>query len=153
MHRALRPPNSTFKGRRAKRARLTRALGSPTMPFKNSGLKVVALVMAVYVVGCASSGPKMESASVAKRLGVSGCKVSVPMSEKEVLVSARDWGDPHLETRNEWTELLAASRAGDELRLVDCIKPDKDGVAFGYYYYALFRNQTIVAKIPGAIIN
>ena len=95
----------------------------------------------------------MESASVAKRLGVPRCKVSVPMTQDEVLTSAKSWGDPHAETRGEWAEILATTQPGDQLRLVDCVKADRHGVAAGYYYYALFRGQAIVAQMPGVIIN
>lgn len=117
------------------------------------GINVLALVISGFVSGCVSSNPKMEPASVSKRLGVPGCKVSVPMSQNEVLVSAREWGDPNPETRSDWAAMLAASEPADEFRLVDCIKANKTGMAVGYYYYALFRGQTIIARMPGAIIN
>jgi len=75
------------------------------------------------------------------------------MTRDEVLASAKSWGDPNAETRSEWAEILAATQPGDQLRLVDCIKPDRHGVAAGHYYYALFRGQTIIAQMPGVIIN
>jgi hypothetical protein len=75
------------------------------------------------------------------------------MSQDEVLLSAKRWGDPYAETRAEWAAILATIQSGDQLRLVDCIGPDKSRVATGYYFYGLFRGQAIVAQMPGVIIN
>lgn len=113
----------------------------------------MALILAGYLCGCASYSPKMESASVATRLGYPHCKVSVPMSQDEVIASERWRGDPITETRDEWTTILAATQPGDQLRLVDCVRPDSRGIAVGYYFYGLFRGQNIVAKLSGPIIN
>ena len=117
------------------------------------GITALAVVLIGHLAGCASSAPKMEALSVAKRLGFPRCKVSVPMSQDEVLQSAKRWGDPYAETRSEWAAIVAAAQPGDQLRLVDCIRPDKEGIAGGYYFYGLFRGQAIVAQMPGAIIN
>ena len=95
----------------------------------------------------------MEASSIAKRLGFPRCKVSVPMSPTEALQSAKRWGDPDAESRSEWAAIVALVQPGDQLRLVDCIRPDSEGIAAGYYFYGLFRGQAIVAQMPGAIIN
>jgi len=95
----------------------------------------------------------MEKVSVSKRLGVAGCRVSVPMSQDEVLLLARADGNPHPESLFEWGEIVAAARPGDQLRLVDCLTKNRSGVATGNYYFALFRGGAIVAKMHHVIID
>ena len=72
------------------------------------------------------------------------------MSQEEVILSARRSGDPTAENGADWEKIVASNKPGDELRMVDCIR---HGGRSGYYYYALFRGETVVATMPGVIIN
>jgi hypothetical protein len=122
----------------------------PPKPHITAGSVVIAAV--ACLVACASSvtEQQFEPASVARRLRVSPCKVSVPMSQEEVILSARRSGDPTAENGADWAKIVASARQGDELRMVDCVRY---GGRSGYYYYALFRGDSVVASMPGVIIN
>lgn len=73
---------------------------------------VTAISLGLVVVGCASvsSGVKVESTSVAKRLGVSGCTVSVPLSPSEVIAEAKKDGNPEPEKNSDWIKPRIFSR-------------------------------------------
>ncbi len=118
------------------------------------GGAILALAATFGVAGCthAYDGPKNAPASVAERLGVPGCRVSVPMSQAEVLANAKRDGDPHTEGREEWLKIVATSHPGDELRKVACLKSGRYGSA-GDMYFGLFRNGAMIAKLNYIIIN
>jgi len=64
----------------------------------------------------------MEPHSVAVRLGEPHCRVSVPLTQAEVLGEARHWGDSNPEARPEWARIVADLRPEDQLRMVDCVR-------------------------------
>src|SRR4051812_39373444 len=78
----------------------------------------------LFSVACASSNPdlKMEPHSVAKRLRVPNCQVSVPLTQSELLEEAHRGGDPITESRTEWAKIVSELKPGDQLRLVDCVR-------------------------------
>jgi hypothetical protein len=109
----------------------------------------VAVAGLVLVAGCATSDAtiKMEPHSVAKRLGVPHCQVSIPLSQTEVLEEARRWGDPIGEFRPEWAKIVAELKPGDQLRMIDCVRVDHN------FYFAHIRNDTILTKMYTMILD
>ena len=103
---------------------------------------VLAVIFALTVVGCASapSHIKMESRTVASQLGLPHCRVSVPLSQTEVVENAKRDGNPHPEQNHEWIEIAANLQPGDTLRLVKCENSSDP------YFYALFRKDRVISK-------
>ncbi|WP_129588444.1 hypothetical protein [Solilutibacter silvestris] len=90
---------------------------------------------------------KMEPRSASKRLGLTGCNVSVPLSQSEVLDTVKKWdNNPNPEQNQEWIKLIANQKSGDELRMVSCKVGDP-------YFYALFRNDAILYKFHPVILD
>lgn len=89
----------------------------------------------------------MEPHSVAKRLGEPDCRVSIPLTQEEVLAEARRWGDPNPEARPEWAKILAELRPGDQLQMVDCVRAKHN------FYFAHVRNDAIVTRMYTAILD
>ena len=104
------------------------------------------------VAGCASTSAsvRFESQSVAKSMGLAGCKVSVVLTPSEVIENSKRSGNPNPEANYEWIKVAADLQAGDQLRLVNCLGVKGIGDA---YYYALFRNEAIVLKFHPMIFN
>jgi hypothetical protein len=115
---------------------------------------VLAVAATFVASGCVhtNDGPRYASASVAKRLGVPHCRVSLPISQSEVLLNAKRDGDAHPETREEWAKIVATSRPGDELRKVVCIVHGYHGDA-GDMYFGLFRDGALIDKFEYTILN
>lgn len=112
------------------------------------------LVLSFGVVGCAhtADGPRTESAAVAKEVGFPNCRVSVPLSEGEVLTYALRTGIPDPEAQSDWTKARAAFRPGDQFRLVTCISGRRIG-APGYSFFGLFRGKNVVLEMFQVIDN
>ena len=110
---------------------------------------LVAAAGSFLLAGCATSdGPiKMESHSVAERLGVPHCQVSIPLSQTEVLEEARRGGDAITESRPEWTKILSELKPGDQLRMIDCMRVEHS------FYFAHIRNDAIVTKMYTMILD
>lgn len=103
---------------------------------------VLVLAVIFTVTGCATSPEVIptEPRSIAKRLGFSGCRVSVPLSQEEVIEIGRKWEiytTPEVDP--EWHRLVAAQQSGDQLRLIDCKGAPRS-------FYALFRGDAIVLR-------
>jgi hypothetical protein len=99
--------------------------------------------------GCAStpSMPRMETRSISKRLAVPNCRVSVPLSQSEVLSLVKRWDHhPNPQMEPEWIVIAANQQPGDELRMVSCRVGDP-------YFYALVRNDTILLKFHPSIVD
>jgi len=96
--------------------------------------------------------PNQQGAAVARSLGLSGCVVSVALSQEEALGRVRASGNPHPEELESWTSLVAIARPADQLRLVNCLGV-RTGSHPGQYFYGLFRNGNIVAKVQPMIFN
>ena len=114
------------------------------------------IVLTVVLAGCthAPLGLRMESSGVSTQLGFPHCDVSAPLSQAEVLASARRIGIENMESSLEWSETVAMTRHGDQLRLAVCPAsrhrvPGQEG---GYAIYGLFRNNTLVREF-GQVIN
>jgi hypothetical protein len=114
-----------------------------------------ALAILYTIVGCASvqSDLKMEPRSVARRLGLPNCWVSTSLSQDEAIKQAKRDGSPNPEARRDWIEMISKVRPGDELRLVDCVKASKAGLVGDPYFYAVFRNDVILAKFHSVILD
>lgn len=106
-------------------------------PFLATALAVVSLC-----IGCA--GPRsliqMEPLAVSGHFGLSGCQVSVPISEVQIIEIGRRWElypDPRKDP--EWIKLQAIKLEGDEFRLVDCGAEMTN-------FYALVRSGKVIGK-------
>jgi hypothetical protein len=115
-----------------------------------------ALVMAAtlsLVAGCAhTAGPRMEPAHVANEVGFPKCRVSVPLSQADVLQNARLTGVPSPETHIDWAKLRAAYRVGDQFRFVSCASGKHVG-APGYSFFGLFRGNSVALQMFQVIDN
>jgi hypothetical protein len=107
---------------------------------------LVAGLAATTTGGCSSSiaNLRLDSRSVAKRLGVANCRVTVPLAQSEVIDYERRWGDADVEKRPEWVRMVSVLEAGDELRMVSCPH---------YYFYAHIRSGVIVDKMYTMILD
>lgn len=107
-------------------------------------------VVAVMSCASASKGVKFETASVASRLGLPNCDVSVALSPSEVIENSKRSGNPSPEKNGEWIKMVASLQSGDQMRLVNCLGVKGIGDP---YYYALFRNGEIILKFHPMIFN
>lgn len=108
-----------------------------------------ALAVVLALEGCVSTpaGPATESQQVAKRYGLPSCQVSVPLTEAEVLDSARSDGNPSPESNYEWIAITSSLKPGDELRRVICRKGNDK------YFYALMRDGKITLRFHSMIFD
>lgn len=106
----------------------------------------------LYLAGCASSPLRytFERASFAKRMGLPGCWISIPLSPSEVIEDSKRDGNPNPENNGEWIKIAADLQEGDELRLVTCSGTKGYG---GTAYYGLFRNNAIILKFYPMILD
>ena len=95
----------------------------------------------------------MNLSSIAKRFGVPHCKVSVPLTQEEVLRAVELQGVPHPDNRADWTAMVADLRPGEQLRQVICLTKGKSGAAAGDVFYGLFRGGEMVTEMHTIIIN
>lgn len=95
----------------------------------------------------------MESVAVAKRLGVPNCRVSVPLSQAEVIQHAKRDGNPNPGESHEWVKLVREMQPSDQLRLIDCLEARRSKSVSDPYFYALVRNDTIIAKFHSVMID
>ena len=115
-----------------------------------------ALVIAAtlsLITGCAhTTGPRMEPSHVADEVGFPKCRVSVPLSQDEVLANARLTGVSAPETQVDWTRMKATYRLGDRLRFVSCVSGKHLG-APGYSFFGLFRGNSVALQMFQIIDN
>lgn len=88
---------------------------------------------------------KYEPASFAETFSLHGCLLSVPLSPDEVLEASKRSGNPNPEANEEWINMAANLRDGDEIRLVNC--------GSGGAYYALIRESRIMFKFYPMILD
>src|SRR5690606_23552506 len=103
---------------------------------------VIAAAIACAFVGCASAPEaiRMEPISVAEKLGLQGCKVSVPLSPEEVVKLGRELKIyPNPAEDPEWSKMVAIRRPEDQLRRVSCESKNISS-------YVLIRNDKVVFK-------
>jgi hypothetical protein len=84
-----------------------------------------------------------EPSSVADRMGMHGCAMSVPLTLSQVIEGSKLMGNPSPETHGEWINMRAEFREGDQLRYVNC-SGVKDST--GTNFYALIRNDVVILK-------
>lgn len=117
-------------------------------------LASIGVVLAVMACTTAQSDLEMEPKPIATRLGLpEDCRVSVPLSQADVVDDAKRDGNPNPENSQEWIEMIAMFQPGDQLRLVDCLEVSRSRKVSDPYFYALVRSETIVAKFHGMIVN
>ena len=106
--------------------------------------------ISLVVLGCASVSPsfQVENTKVAEQLGFPYCRVSVPISQSDVINDARRLGNPHPEQNLGWIQITQNFLPGDQLRIVDCLKSSGST-----YFYALIRNDSIVYKFYSSIFD
>jgi hypothetical protein len=120
------------------------------MRFGRPGFLSTAMAVIVGCAGCASwpPGVKYDVAGVARRLGFPRCRVSVPLSEAQVIDAATHDGNPHPEQNHEWMAIVGMIQPRDQLRAVDCPRKTADP-----YFYALFRNGAEIARFHSIILD
>lgn len=96
---------------------------------------------------------RMEPRSIAKRLGLPNCRISVPLSQSEVIEDAKRIGNPNPEEYPDWIKMTENMRSGDQLRLVNCLEASRSKNVGDPYYYALIRNGTIISKFHIGFFN
>ena len=89
---------------------------------------------------------------MARQLGVPYCKVSVPMTESEVIAHAKTDGNPNPEG-TDWADLVSKIQPGDQLRLVNCFGAARSRKISDKYYYGLFRGNSVIAKFHSMIYD
>lgn len=110
---------------------------------------IAAIGIGIALAGCTSSTlttVKMAPNTVAKQLGFPRCRVSVPLSQSEVIEDAKVIGNPRPEEDPEWVAITKNDQPGDELRVVDCLKAGRSSRDSGTYFYVLIRNNQIIRK-------
>jgi len=95
----------------------------------------------------------MEPKSIAKQLGLPGCRVSIPLSQSEVIEDAKRIGNPDLEKYPQWIEMTSNTRPGDQLRLVNCLMAGRSRKTGDVYYYVLIRNGKIISEFHIGFFN
>lgn len=119
------------------------------------------LAVTVVVAACARSDgfPKLDRSStlnlsaIARRYHVLHCKVSVPLSQDEVLRVVRSQGIPHPEDRQDWKEISKGIKPGDQLRQVICLTKGPTGVAAGDVFFGLFRDRKMISEMHTIIVD
>ncbi|MCB1560449.1 MAG: hypothetical protein H7A20_11855 [Rhodanobacteraceae bacterium] len=86
-------------------------------------------------------------------MGLSDCRVSVPLSASEVITDAKRSGNPNPEDNAEWVAIVEARQPGDKLREVNCLAAISRGEYRDPYYFALFRDDVVVLKFHPVIID
>ena len=116
---------------------------------------VTAATIAFVVAGCVSAPAKvkMEPKLIAKHLGLPDCRVSVPLSQSEVIEDAKRVGTPYPEKYLEWIKMTTTMQPGDQLRLVNCLRASRHKNVGDPYYYALIRNRKIISKFHIGFFN
>lgn len=95
----------------------------------------------------------MEPKSIAKQLGLPYCRVSVPLSQSEVIEDAKRMDIPDPETYVEWIEMKSNIQSGDQLRLVNCLGTSRSKYGGDPYHYVLIRNGKIISKFHIAFFD
>jgi hypothetical protein len=95
----------------------------------------------------------MEPKSIAKQLGLPYCRVSVPLSQSEVMEDAKRMDIPDPETYVEWIKMKSSIQPGDQLRLVNCFTASRSKYGRDPYHYVLIRDGKIIAEFHIAFFD
>jgi len=117
-----------------------------------------ALAIAVFLTACAHAlpTPKLDRSSelnlapIAERFQVPRCQVSVPMSQDEALQYVERWNVPDPENRPDWIAIAEATKSGDQLREVTCVRRGQRG---GNVFLGLFREGAMVAEMHFVMLD
>lgn len=128
---------------------------------KNPAVISLSFLLATVCTACAhdpntpklDSSPNLDLSSIAKRFRVPRCRVSVPLTQEQVLLAAKQQGDPYTEKRPEWARIKREAKPGDQLRQVICLTTGPLGYAAGDVFYGLFRRGEMVAEMHTIIVN
>jgi hypothetical protein len=109
---------------------------------------VTAITIAFVAAGCTSAPAtvRMEPKSIAKQIGFPYCKVSVPLSQSEVIEEAKRMDIPDPEKYVGWIKMKSNIQPGDQLRLVNFFTASRSKYGEDPYYYALIRNGKIISE-------
>ena len=124
---------------------------------KNFCALLTALVASAVVVGCAHSPdfPQVDRSfnyqptDFEKRVGYPPCKTSVPLTHNEALRAAELIGVSNLDQSSDWSEMIAISESGDQLRYVWCIPKGPGGVVF----FALYRGVSVIKEVHFVMLD
>jgi len=96
---------------------------------------------------------RMEPKSIAKQLGRPYCRVSVPLSQSEVMEDAKRMHTPDPEQYVEWIEMKSKIQPEDQLRLVNCFGTSRSKYGGDPYHYVLIRNGKIISEFHIAFFD
>jgi hypothetical protein len=99
-------------------------------------------LLCLLLTGCVTSPGIVpeEGRWFTKRLGLPGCRASLPMSQDDVAEFGERWGfDQTMETDPEWIRLNEMRRPGEELRSIFCNEGEPN-------FYALIRGNNVVFR-------
>jgi hypothetical protein len=104
----------------------------------------------VTVAGCASAPTPigMEPRGAGSRIGFSECRISVPLTQGEVIADARRLGNPNPSENPEWIQITKTIQSGDKLRAVNCL-----GTSRSTYFYALIRNDSVILEFYSSMFD
>ena len=116
---------------------------------------VTAITIAFVVAGCASEPTtlRMEPKSIAKQLGFPYCRVSVPLTQSEVMEDAKRMDIPDPETYVEWIKMKSNIQPGDQVRLLNCFGTSRSKYGGDPYHYVLIRNGKIISEFHIAFFD
>ncbi len=118
-------------------------------------LRAAICLAVAALAGCSSDSARLkrEPVPVASRLGLSDCRVSVPLTSSQVIDQSLRSGNPNPEEDGEWAAMLAALQPGDQLREVSCPNVRSGRGYRDPYYFALFRDDLLVLKFHPVILD
>jgi hypothetical protein len=98
------------------------------------------MLLAIVLTGCAHTSEvyQWEPRSVAKQLGMPSCRVTVPLSESEVVETLGRYHGIEPEENPEWVAITSNHQPGDQIRVFDCKKISS--------FYALVRGDKVLFR-------
>ena len=100
------------------------------------------MALALAIAGCVHTSDvfEMEPKSISKQLALPTCRVSVPLSESEVVDRLRRFDNiENPETYPDWIAITSGYRSGDQIRMLSC-------TTRCLYSYALIRNNKVLSE-------
>ncbi len=122
------------------------ALGAEALALLSTISRVLPFGVILALTSCASVYGftwNYEPSSIADRMGMHGCAISVPLTSNQVIEGSKLMGNPSPETHGGWITMSAEFREGDQLRYVNCSGVEE---TTGTDFYALIRNDVVILK-------